>query len=1236
MASNSKRSRTEENINAIANSDTTNSISFSEERISSFEENIQQDDFKMESRETDLVKVLTQFNDHLEKLLERAKQQFHAIKICLVLTIEYRSKKLIEKEPFIIYLHSSNYTIYQVNEIPDVIRSLNEEMMARNEKIIRNDSNVEIENIHFLSVYVSRLEPLAGQQYQELPGFLESKRAIINVQNKDNRCFGYAILSALYPTPNQRREHPYIALFKSEGLDKLNYPISPTQIPEIESQLNLKINVFSFFDDEGKGRYPLYISKKLEYRAEIDLLYWKEHYAWIKYFSRFICDLSGGHRQKFFCKRCFGVFLTNSTFVLHLEHCARSDFESVIYTFPPEGTTIKFTNIRYQLKAPFVVYADFECLLEENNTTQTKPSTKNRTQLYSKHIPCSVGFYVVPSSLGILPSALLQYETYTGKDVGEWFLKRLTQLNTQFMEILSEEKNLVMTKDDWVAFNAASECHICGKHIESSLPGKKVRDHDHLTGKFRGAAHSFCNLQLRMSARIPVFLHNFRGYDSHLITKSIEHFPQTKLHIIGQSYEKYLIMGFGKNLVFKDSYQFLSCSLQQLGIDLAQSGEEKFVHLKGQFPQVSSDNLKLVIRKGVYPYEYMNSWERLEEKKLPDQSQFRNSLKQEECSDEDYAHAQKVWQTFNCKTMQDYHDLYLKTDVLILADVFENFRRLSLSNYRLDPSHYVSSPQLSWDAMLLHTQCQLELISDSEMFNMIDRGIRGGVSMITHRFAKANNPDIGTEYNPNEELSYIVYLDANNLYGWAMSQVLPINGFTWLREQDWLSIDWSTLPDDGLKGYFIDCDLEYPKQLHDEHNDYPLAPEKKLIKYEMLNETQLKILVNYSVPKSSLKVQKLIPHLLARKNYVIHYRNLKYYLSLGMKLGKIHQVIQFNQSAWLAPYIIKNQNLRAAAKTDFEKNQAKLYNNAIYGKTCENQKNRSDIRLVNNKKACKRLIEKPHMRGFKIFGENLAAVDLRKTTAKIDKPFYVGFAVLELSKLHMYKFHYDYIRKRFKDNARLLFTDTDSLMYWIRGENPYEQFYKDRVEYFDFASFPKNHKYYDSQNNKIIGKFKDEANGAQITEFVGLRPKMYSYKLNTDGEGEKHRAKGIQYAIAKKLKHADYLEQLHRPKENRQTNRRIGSKLHQLYSIKVEKRGLCAFDDKRVIMEDGVTTRAYGHYQITGKVIEVGSPENETCHPAYQTSIQAEPSSAAIQNTAPARLCNEDSDDDSSSDDFVD
>ena len=1184
-------------------------ITFTCAQNQAFDGVLQRWDCTPDSTETDLHRVLDDFSDTLEERIRESVRKYRAIKLEFIVTVTYQSDKFKERQPFHIYLHSTKFLIYQENEIAKTVDSINREIQSRNENAVRNESQVKIIHIDYLTLMISQFQPLAASRFQELPEFLKKKRAIINVKNQDNKCFGYAILSALMASQdnpsaavlsNPTRATTYRESFRQYGLHDLEYPVQPDRMFELENKLNLKINLFSFYDDVGTARYPMYISKRTNYTHEIDLLYWNEHYAWIKHFSAFIHDLSPSHDTKFFCKRCFGLFLSKETMTNHQEYCSRADYDGVLYRFPPPGSMVKFQNIRYQAEAPFVIYADFESLILDDNQALTDPAIKKTkySAPYGKHIPCAVGLYVKSQSDAIYAGS---YQTYTGKDVINWFLNRLLQIANEIVALLTDEKRLVMRPEDWALFNATWNCTICQKPITD--PTFKVRDHDHLTGRFRGAAHAGCNLQYQQTHKIPVFIHNFRGYDAHLITLGLDKFPDKNLSIIGQGFEKYLTLRFGTNLVFKDTFQFMASSLDQLAKDLLGAGAEKFVNLKKVFPNISDEQFKLLLRKGVYPYEYMNKWERLDEQALPAIADFTNTLRQSTCSVEDYQHAQHVWNEFGCRTMRDYQNLYLKTDVMILTDVFENFRHLGQANYRLDAAHYVSSPQLSWDAMLLFTGCELELISDPEMFNLISPGIRGGVSMIVRRYAKANNPEMGAAYDPSSPLSYIVYLDANNLYGWAMQQSLPIGGFKFVPKEEWAQIDWLTLDADAPVGYFLNVDLEYPKELHDAHSDYPLAPERILLQYEMLNETQLKILRHYQVPKSGLRVHKLVPHLMVRKNYMIHYRNLRFYLEEGMKLTAIHAVLQFNQSKWLFPYIQKNTDLRAQAKTDFDKNQYKLYNNAIYGKTCENQKKRSDIRLVNTKSKCKRLVEKPHMKGFRIFTDNLAAVDLRKVNALIDKPFYVGFVVLELSKLHMYNYHYRYIKAKLGDKAKLLFTDTDSLMYHVEGVDPYEIFKADRKEWFDFASFPKEHKCYSPENNKVIGMFKDEAGGAQITEFVGLRPKMYSFMTTNPKLPQKHVAKGIQYAVAKSIQHADYLEQLQRPKENRLANRRIASKLHQLYSHKTEKRGLCAFDDKRVILEDGISTLPYGHYQVTGQEVEIGLPENQQRMPAFAHTI---------------------------------
>ena len=489
------------------------------------------------------------------------------------------------------------------------------------------------------------------------------------------------------------------------------------------------------------------------------------------------------------------------------------------------------------------------------------------------------------------------------------------------------------------------------------------------------------------------------------------------------------------------------------------------------------------------------------------------------------------------------------SDVLFLMDVFENFRDVCQKNYGLDPAHYYTSPGLAWDAALKMTKVNLELLTDINMLLMFERGIRGGVSQISNRYAKANNPYM-KEYNHNLTTKYIAYLDRNNLYGEAMSKPLPTHGFRWITDQEEIK-NWKNIP------CILEVDLEYPHHLHDLHNDYPLAPER--------------IKVN--------GVEKLIPNLNNKKNYVVHRETLKLYESLGLKITKIHRGITFKESTWLKPYIDLNTNLRSKANNDFEKDFFKLMNNSVFGKTMENIRNRVDIRLVTNQKDAKKLIKQPNYQHRTIFSKNLAAIHMKKKKIKFNKPVYLGMCILDLSKTVMYDFHYNYIKPKYGEKAKLLFTDTDSLVYEIETKDFYKDISLDVREMFDTSNYPKNHPsgIETGVNKKLIGKFKDECGGKQIIEFVGLRPKLYSILM--DGGEEIKKDKGIKASVVKKtISHNNYKDCLFTGKQHMRKMNVMRSHLHDVYTETINKVALSADDDKRIICKDGIRTYAIGHY----------------------------------------------------------
>ena len=580
-------------------------------------------------------------------------------------------------------------------------------------------------------------------------------------------------------------------------------------------------------------------------------------------------------------------------------------------------------------------------------------------------------------------------------------------------------------------------------------------------------------------------------------------------------------------------------------------------------------------RKGVYPYDFMDSFEKFNQKELPTKEDFYSILNDQHISDEDYQHAKKVWNVFKCKNMGQYHDLYLGSDVLLLADVFESFRRTCLQYYKLDPCHYFTSPGLSWDAMLKMTKVELELMTDIDMYQFIEKGMQGGISYISHRHGLANNKYM-KGYDEKAPSKYLMYLDANNLYGWAMSQYLSTGNFKWMSKKKIGKLDLAKYKDDSKRGLILEVDLEYPKLLDDLHNEYPLAPEKIRVTEDMLSNYCEKIAAKYNI--STGLVSKLIPNLRNKEKYVLHYRNLQLYTNLGLKVTKVHRVLQFDQSPWLKQYIDFNTEKRKTAKNTFEKDFFKLMNNSVFGKTMENLRKRVDIRLVTSKHKLLKLSSKPTFVSSKIFNDNLVAVHKIKETLTLNRPAYVGMCILDLSKTLMYDFHYNYIKKKYVDKAKLLFTDTDSLTYEIQAEDVYQDFWNDR-HLFDNSDYSESSPYFDKTNKKIIGKFKDEASGVPITEFIGLRSKMYSYVKENQTGGKT--AKGIKKSVIKNdVKHEDYKRILLNEEQIYHKMKTIRSQRHQLGSYEINKVSLSCFDDKRYLLADGISSLAYGHYLI--------------------------------------------------------
>ena len=462
--------------------------------------------------------------------------------------------------------------------------------------------------------------------------------------------------------------------------------------------------------------------------------------------------------------------------------------------------------------------------------------------------------------------------------------------------------------------------------------------------------------------------------------------------------------------------------------------------------------------------------------------------------------------------------------------------------------------------MLKMTKIELELISDPDMYLFLMDTIRGGISVCNKKHVIADNKYIDKNTKNNK---YLMYLDANNLYGLSMIQSLPYKNFKWSND---LTLD--------QKGIY-EVDIEIPKELHNKFKDYPLCPEIKNIPEDNLSEYQTYLNNKLNI-KYTEKDKKLILDLLPKENYKIYYKNLEYYMKLGVKITKIHKILTFDEKPFLKDYIDLNTELRKNSKNDLEKDLFKLMNNAIFGKSMENVLNRSNIKLINNDpEKLLKLIREPNFQNAYQISNKLCLVESTPIKTVFDKPIYIGACILETSKLHMYQFWYDHLKNRYK--VELIYTDTDSFIIHVETDD----IYKDMLEYknlYDFSEYPKNHPNYDITNKKVLGKFKDEMKSLIITEFIGLKPKMYSFNyINKDNIViNKNTHKGIKESIS--LNHDEYNRSLYKEELIYKEFYNLQLNKQNIYLDKIKKIALNPFESKRYWI-DNINSLPYGYVE---------------------------------------------------------
>lgn len=1109
----------------------------------------------------DMVEVFQYYK--IDKyLIQKLKEQKQSYKINLgysitakdLLTGKYNEIKSILK----------SYTIYGKSDIYKYFEEVYDEFSYYCD--IYNKGVVTINNI-YIDIY--KVKPLNGSSYIPLPEYIANKKAVINIKNDDNNCFIYSVLCGyldICDKPHPERVNHYtnhLKLFKYEEKDM---PMKIDKIMHFEKRNQLRINVFGI---EENSIYPLYVSsnRSNEELKLINLLFigdrnGNNHYTYIKNFNRLMKIDDGNHKTNYVCQYCC-QFTTVSKEGLekHSKYCIAGQAVEM----PSENSNIKFKNFKNINECPVRIYADFESLKDVSLQFKSK---NEKTNFTDGHIGASFKILVVSDIPISLPNKQVDdYYTYQsiykGLDANDEFVKQIQMIENiliQDMKAAQEQhkdfRTMIITPEQLEQHKAIDECWIC--KTQFNFKNFKVKHHNHFTGKYHSSICSNCNIQIKDSIKIPVFFHNL-NYDKNIFFKSLYNYENIEqINILPDNEESYKCFTIGR-LHFLDSFKFMSSSLDNL---IKNIPDDNKLFLKSL--AADDTQFQLMNKKGYFPYEWFDSIDKL---KLPitdlKKEDFNNRLKLEALSDNEWDYIQQLIKDLNITTFEEYHDFYLNVDVNGLADVFENFRKTSIDTYKLDPCHYVGTPSFGWDAMLLKTKVELDLMTDCDMYQFFERGIRGGQSVIFKKYAKANNKYLN-DYNPEEKSTYISYLDANNLYGVSMSCKLPYGDFEWVKGED-LSINdimkYNEETDDIA--YVLEVDLEYPDELHELHNDYPLACER----YQ---------------PKGD-NCYKLCGTFHDKKDYIVHIKNLQLYLKLGLRLKRINRAVRFSQSSWLKEWIDLNTNFRKVAKNDFEKDYFKLMNNAVFGKCMENVRDRIEIKTAFDAKYLQKYVSKPNFHSSKVLvDDKMVLMKLNKKTVQLNKPIYAGFSILELSKYHMYDFHYNTMKPRYNENIELMMTDTDSLVYLIQTEDFYKDMYEMR-DYFDLSEYSKSNPIYDETNKKAIGKFKDETGDKIIRTFVGVRSKVYAIetedpinkKLN-----ETKKLKGIPKMIVKKQMTLNHYRECVLENKDKIIDGIVGFRTKDLmnYTTIQSKVGLRNTDTKRIW--DGINSKAYGHYRL--------------------------------------------------------
>ena len=1024
----------------------------------------------------------------------------------------------------------------------DIMTDLDNEIDHRD----MESSGWNVQGINHLKIYFHKTNPINGRTYIKFPIRIN---AILNIQNKDTYCFLWSILANIHPVdkdPQRVSKYiPYQNELKITGIDFSN-GMRITDIDKFENLNNqLSINVFEYTTNENNDYklVPLYISKNVENRRIIDLILYKNHYILLKKLNVFI----GKHDNIYICRNCLNSYTVETELNTHKKLCGNKNKSVYI---PSKQTHVKWDKYYQKMPIYSIIIADFEA---RNEPIMNQDNATSKTIDVCKQIPICNGLFVI-NSINDMPIKMDYYESTFGDNNIKWFLNRINSIEYRMSEFFKQNLKPKITNKTEKSFLKANICWLCDINFLNF--NEKVRHYCKMTGRYLGAAHQSCIdyvNKVDLHKFIPVLYHNFSRYDCHMFFNELINSMPDKFNmkIIPKNNEEYMSLTYGC-IKFLDSIRFLTASMEKLTESLK---DVDYIHLKKYFP----DHWILLKNKLAYPYEFYKTLEDYEKpvdilleagskayfsktaNKIPDHKEIDRT--------------NQIINLFNIKNGRELTQLYNKADVILLADIFEKFINVSKTEFGINPLYHISLPGTTWSNGLKYAKIELELIENVDLFKMFESGIRGGISGI-----------FGDRYIESDNNTVILHVDMNNLYGFAMLFHLPTGNFQ-IYENDSITESFINkvlnTHDCSNIGYVLIVDLIYPDNIKYKTKNFPLCPENKTI--DPVNYTQY---MKEHEPMPHRPTSKLICDQTNKEFYIVHYRNLKFYLRMGMIIKKVHKIVSFDQSPWLKPYIDYNTQKRTQASSDFEKDYHKNLICSFFGKTMEDVRNRIKVEFVKNtdEKTILRYQSRLDFNWIHKSYQDYDTYTFKANVITMEKPIYLGFCILELSKLLMYETYYDKLQKYFGiDGIQIHYQDTDAFIMSLASKNIVYDLSKLQEQYnlFDFSNLNKEHILFSNDFKKIPGYLKLETpKSIYIDKFVCLRSKCYAYISQLDGYENKF--KGIVKGYKKEISFDQYYNCLMNQKYNNTCKQFcIRSHDHNMFLQQITKKSLSPFDDKR-------------------------------------------------------------------------